>query len=522
MSVCLFGDEKHFKEMRVRVVFEIVTNIKRYINKETYNRMSENSVSLEYVFETSVSPECYVREDLNTSLRSEMIKSSKDGEYAGLLQIFAAVNAIHRPVYSIYPRANNPAVDRKSHNLCIVPFSNESSNLRDKVHVMWTHTSNTNMTAWSPNHFVACVAIPDSDSGDNFSSESTFEGASRYFDTAGGMDTSASRENLSSENTMGSSSKPQRPETLPKKRKQSTDVPEDAKNKEPSGETKWQTPDVGDFPNQPKGTQFPMSSFGKKNRSMNSSWFNRWSWLHYLESADSVFCFYCVKAYQKGVLSAHKKEATFISNGFKNWKKATERFAQHEKTDCHKEVVERGFKLQDEVKDVGYSMSSHMHDTHIFNRTNLVKIIEALHYLARQGIALRGHGDEKDSNFHQLVLHKAKHDPDLQKWLGRKTNKYVAPDIQNEILKVMARQILRELISPIKTTEFFSIMADETTDASNTEQLVLCVRWVDASLVAHEDLIGMYELKNIEANTITEAIKDALLLLDLPLTKLRG
>ena len=86
----------------------------------------------------------------------------------------------------------------------------------------------------------------------------------------------------------------------------------------------------------------------------------------------------------------------------------------------------------------------------------------------------------------------------------------------------MARQILRELISPIKTTEFFSIMADETTDASNTEQLVLCVRWVDASLVAHEDLIGMYELKNIEANTITEAIKDALLLLDLPLTKLRG
>ena len=218
MSVCLFGDEKHFKEMRVRVVFEIVTNIKRYINKETYNRMSENSVSLEYVFETSVSPECYVREDLNTSLRSEMIKSSKDGEYAGLLQIFAAVNAIHRPVYSIYPRANNPAVDRKSHNLCIVPFSNESSNLRDTVHVMWTHTSNTNMTAWSPNHFVACVAIPDSDSGDNFSSESTFEGASRYFDTAGGMDTSASRENLSSENTMGSSSKPQRPETLPKKK----------------------------------------------------------------------------------------------------------------------------------------------------------------------------------------------------------------------------------------------------------------------------------------------------------------
>ena len=61
----------------------------------------------------------------------------------------------------------------------------------------------------------------------------------------------------------------------------------------------------------------------------------------------------------------------------------------------------------------------------------------------------------------------------------------------------------------------------EITDVSNTEQLLLYVRWLDASLVAHEDFIGMYELRNKEANTITEAIKDALLRLDLPLSKLR-
>ena len=108
---------------------------------------------------------------------------------------------------------------------------------------------------------------------------------------------------------MGSSSKPQRPETSSKKRKQSTDIPEYAKDKEPFEETKLQTPDESDFPNQPKGIHLLISSYGKKkNRSMNSSWFNCWSWPHDVESADRVPCFYCVKAYRIGIYTNRKKK----------------------------------------------------------------------------------------------------------------------------------------------------------------------------------------------------------------------
>ena len=44
---------------------------------------------------------------------------------------------------------------------------------------------------------------------------------------------------------------------------------------------------------------------------------------------------------------------------------------------------------------------------------------------------------------------------------------------------------------------------------------MVCIRWVDCGLEAHEELIGFYKLDNIEANTIVSA-------LHLPMSKCRG
>ena len=55
---------------------------------------------------------------------------------------------------------------------------------------------------------------------------------------------------------------------------------------------------------------------------------------------------------------------------------------------------------------------------------------------------LRGHEDETDSNFFQFLKLQSVDDKRILTWLERKTDKYVAPDMQNEILKVMALQVL--------------------------------------------------------------------------------
>ena len=65
-------------------------------------------------------------------------------------------------------------------------------------------------------------------------------------------------------------------------------------------------------------------------------------------------------------------------------------------------------------------------------------------------------------------------------------------------------------------------MVDETTDVSNKEQLVICMRWVDENLEAHEDFLGLHNVEDTSANTITKTIKDVFLRFDIPMSKLRG
>ena len=63
-------------------------------------------------------------------------------------------------------------------------------------------------------------------------------------------------------------------------------------------------------------------------------------------------------------------------------------------------------------------------------------------------------------------------------------------------------------------------MADETTDSSNREQVTLILRRVTQEV--HEEFLGLYHVASIDAATLTTAIKDVLIRMNLPFEKLRG
>ena len=67
--------------------------------------------------------------------------------------------------------------------------------------------------------------------------------------------------------------------------------------------------------------------------------------------------------------------------------------------------------------------------------------MSSIQFLSRQGLAIRGDGDESDNNLHQLLSMKAEEDSNLNDRLKRKENVYTSPEIQNEIIKVMALQV---------------------------------------------------------------------------------
>ena len=65
-------------------------------------------------------------------------------------------------------------------------------------------------------------------------------------------------------------------------------------------------------------------------------------------------------------------------------------------------------------------------------------------------------------------------------------------------------------------------MADEVTDSSNKEQLVICLRWVDNHLNPHEEFIGLYSVDRIDAATLVHVIKDTWIRLNLKLEDCTG
>lgn len=63
-----------------------------------------------------------------------------------------------------------------------------------------------------------------------------------------------------------------------------------------------------------------------KTRHFQSSWFERFPWLHISLTVKSVLCYPCARANCLSLLSLNTKmEQTFVSTGFSNWKKVCQR-----------------------------------------------------------------------------------------------------------------------------------------------------------------------------------------------------
>ena len=103
-----------------------------------------------------------------------------------------------------------------------------------------------------------------------------------------------------------------------------------------------------------------------------------------------------------------------------------------------------------------------------------------------------------------------------------KTNKYTDHHIQDELIKLLAHSHLRRIAADIKTAGYFALEADEVTDCSNKEQVVVCIRWVDDKFEAHEDFVGLHNVDDITAATIVHVVTDTVHHLNLSLSLCRA
>ena len=89
-----------------------------------------------------------------------------------------------------------------------------------------------------------------------------------------------------------------------------------------------------------------------------------------------------------------------VTRGFSNWKDATLCFKRHETSACHRQAVEIVITLPKTTRDVGEQLSREHAVQKRNNRDALYISMSCARFLARQGLALRGDGTEKDGNFY--------------------------------------------------------------------------------------------------------------------------
>ena len=141
-------------------------------------------------------------------------------------------------------------------------------------------------------------------------------------------------------------------------------------------------------------------------------------WLDYDEANDVEYCHTCQLAYFCSKLNLPKKEPAFTKIGVSNWKDATMKFSNHERSACHKIAVENMLVLPHTTKDIGEMLSKELEGEKEHNRKMLLYILKAIKFLSRQGLALRGDDNESNSNFCQ-ALKLFDSDGSITKWLER-------------------------------------------------------------------------------------------------------
>jgi hypothetical protein len=87
---------------------------------------------------------------------------------------------------------------------------------------------------------------------------------------------------------------------------------------------------------------------------------------------------------------------------------------------------------------------------------------------------------------------------------GPPNARYLSSTIQIELIDICGRQLQQVIVSECNSANCFSVIADETTDVSTTEQISLCVRYVgvdsDEEMCVKESFLGFAEASATTGN----------------------
>ncbi|XP_065671940.1 uncharacterized protein LOC136089780 [Hydra vulgaris] len=233
-----------------------------------------------------------------------------------------------------------------------------------------------------------------------------------------------------------------------------------------------------DFPYNLERRRFSLNYYNPKMK--NGEIFER-TWLIYSLNSNKVFCF-CCKLF--GITSSPFRQ------GMNTWEGLSKKHKEHVTCSAHFKCFEPWMTLR---KGIAYQATINekqqklLHKERIFWRAVLERILDITLFLSARNLAFRGSdsaiGSKSNGNFLGVFELLAKYDTVLNELMQRIQDKetkehYLSNETQNELIRLLAREIESKNLSKVKKAKCYSIILDCTPDVSHKEQMSIILRSV--------------------------------------------
>ncbi|KAH9792980.1 TTF-type domain-containing protein [Citrus sinensis] len=255
-------------------------------------------------------------------------------------------------------------------------------------------------------------------------------------------------------------------------------------------------------PCQPRFHNFCKSKFGQQQRRFNPTWFNKYeNWLEYSISKNAAYCLCCYLF--RPEIGEQASGEIFTKNGFSNWKKL-ERLEEHvgSPNSAHNKVVGYCEDLMKQEQHVQTFFNKHSYQDRKYYRIRLFASIDVVRLLLEQGLAFR----------------------DIKKVTVKNApgnNMLIAPSIQKDIVRACSIETTNAIIRDVGDA-LFSVLIDESRDASMKEQMAVVLQYVDKNGSVIECFIGLKHVTSTTAISLKEALDQLFSKHGLSISRLRG
>jgi hypothetical protein len=205
----------------------------------------------------------------------------------------------------------------------------------------------------------------------------------------------------------------------------------------------------------------------------------------------------------------------------------------HQRNKYHKRAVEAGKNFlrtyYQPSLEVSNQVSTQREEQVKENRDRLRPILSTIIFCGRQNISLRGHRDDgtichrntgasmysqheddvspvaNDGNFRALLRFRVDSgDEKLRHHLQTTSASatYISKTVQNQLINICKDEIQDTILSRVRKAKYFSILFDETTDVSVTQQLSLSLRYLHDGVIREDFVTFCNAYESIRAKDI--------------------